>query len=86
MGYQHEDFVVNINTIVQNLIDKFLEIERGIKHKNIMFLYGDDFKYEDNHYFLNIDYLIKELLNTINNKYIKHTSPVGEGVIKFKNL
>ena len=61
LGYQHEEFVSSINQILQNLIDKFIEIESGIKHKNIMFLYGDDFKYEDNNIFLNIDYLINNI-------------------------
>ena len=74
LGLEYENFVQNINQIKENLIDKFNLIKSGIKHKNIMFLFGDDFKYKDNNLFLNIDYLIK------NNIFKNSSSELGENI------
>ena len=56
LGYQKEDLFKNISQIMNKLIDRFKTMVGGIKHKNILFLYGSDFAYKNNYYFLNIDY------------------------------
>ena len=52
------DFKTNINYIVNFLIDFLKEVKKGLKHNNIMFLFGDDFKHKDKNLFLNIGSLI----------------------------
>ena len=81
LGFQHEEFVNNIKQIGQILIDKFILVQSGKKHKNIMFLYGDDFKFEDNHLFLNIDYLIKNVFKNSSSEILKDMKErLGENI------
>ena len=53
----------NVETIMPSFIVNLQEILKGIKHKNILFLYGDDFKYTNDFLFRNIDNL-KEQFNS----------------------
>ena len=81
LGFQHEEFVNNIKQIGQILIDKFILVQSGKKHKNIMFLYGDDFKFEENHLFLNIDYLIKNVFKNSSSEILKDMKErLGENI------
>ena len=81
LGFQHEEFVNNIKQIGQILIDKFIIVQSGKKHKNIMFLYGDDFKFEENHLFLNIDYLIKNVFKNSSSEILKDMKErLGENI------
>ena len=66
------DFKRNIDYIEDNLINYLKDSRRGLKHKNLMYLFGDDFKHKDNNLFLNMDFLIERLKNdTINLDYQK---------------
>ena len=47
----------NVESVMPSFIANLNEILRGIKHKNIMFLFGDDFKYTNDFLFRNIDNL-----------------------------
>ena len=71
LGSGHDEFVNNINQIVQNLINVWNSILSGMNHKNILFLYGDDFNYQDNHNFLNIDYIIKNICQNSSSALLK---------------
>ena len=57
----------NVETIMPAFITNLQEILKGIKHKNILFLYGDDFKYTNDFLFRNIDNL-KEQFNSRQNE------------------
>ena len=63
LGAYNDEFIGNIRMILDDLISHFELILKGIKHKNIMFLYGDDFRFKDEQLFLNIDSLIKSITN-----------------------
>ena len=52
------DLENNIDRIMPSFISKLKEIYDGIHHKNLLFLYGDDFKFETDYLFKNIDDLI----------------------------
>ena len=47
----------NVESVMPSFIANLNEILKGIKHKNIMFLFGDDFKYTNDFLFRNIDNL-----------------------------
>ena len=47
----------NVDTVMPSFIANLNEILKGIQHKNIMFLFGDDFKYTTDFLFRNIDNL-----------------------------
>ena len=47
----------NVDTVMPSFIANLNEILKGIQHKNIMFLFGDDFKYTTDYLFRNIDNL-----------------------------
>ena len=55
---EHDDFRRNLRNILDNFINNLKDTWKGLKHNNIMFLYGDDFKHKDNNLLLNIDSLI----------------------------
>ena len=57
------DLEDNIDRIMPSFIKKLEEILVGIKHKNLLFLYGDDFKYDNDYLFKNIDELINQFKN-----------------------
>lgn len=60
------EFMRNIDYIENNLINYLKNSRTGLKHKNLMYLFGDNFKY----IFLNMDFLIEILKNdTINLDY-----------------
>ena len=60
MGFLHEEFKENIENILNTFINNLKDAMKGLKHNNILFLYGDDFKHKDNNLFLNMD-LIKNI-------------------------
>ena len=76
LGLPNEEFKNNLNNIIDNLIYNFKEIMKGIRHNNIMYLYGDDFKHKDNNLFLNIDSLI--------NLFIKNSTIISKEELKSK--
>ena len=85
LGYQKEDLFKNINQIMNKLIDRFKTMVGGIKHKNILFLYGSDFAYKDNHNFLNIDYLIKNIFQNSSSEILKDIKEkLGENIKRKK--
>ena len=58
MGFPHEDFKVNTEIILNTFINNLKDAMKGLKHNNILFLYGDDFRFKDNNLFLNLDSII----------------------------
>ena len=52
------DLENNVDRIMPSFISKLREIYDGIHHKNLLFLYGDDFKFDNDYLFKNIDDLI----------------------------
>ena len=58
LGLPNEDFSRNIKNYIETLILNLKEIWKGLKHNNILFLYGDDFRFKDNNLFLNLDSII----------------------------
>ena len=52
-----EELENNIQTVMPQFIAKIQNIYQGIKHNNILFLFGDDFKYTNENLFKNIDIL-----------------------------
>ena len=53
----------------------------GIKHKNILLLYGGDFQYKDNRNFVNIDYLIKNIFQNSFSEVLKDIKEkLGENI------
>ena len=77
----HDDFNRNIRNIVDNFINNVKSAWEGLKHNNIMFLYGDDFKHKDNTLLLNID----SLINAFNPNYeINNQSLFSEAELKMK--
>ena len=68
----NDDFEKRLIYILPDLMNHLKNAWRGLKHNNIMFLYGDDFKYKDNNLFLNIDSIINafhrdSLINSVQN-------------------
>ena len=59
LGLEHEEFIANLQTIFDSFLNKLKESARGLKHNNILYLFGDDFKYNNNNLFLNMDTLIE---------------------------
>ena len=53
----------NTESVMPQFIEKLQQILKGIKHKNILFLFGDDFKFINDHLFSCIDTLIKQFKN-----------------------
>ena len=58
LGKWDSDFDSNIDQIYTDLFNNLKESSRGLRHNNIMFLYGDDFQFKDSGLFSNIDKLI----------------------------
>ena len=58
LGLPNEDFKMNIKYYIETFIINLKEIWKGLKHNNILFLYGDDFRFKDNNLFLNLDSII----------------------------
>ena len=52
-----QDLEDNVGIVLPKFISFLSEILKGIKHKNILFLFGDDFKYTNDFLFNNIDNL-----------------------------
>ena len=52
-----QDLEDNVGIVLPKFISFLSEILKGIKHKNILFLFGDDFKYNNDFLFNNIDNL-----------------------------
>ena len=61
-----EELENNIDSIMPSFISHLEKILEGIKHKNIMFLFGDDFKYTNDQLFRNIDILKQKFENNNN--------------------
>ena len=81
LGSPHENLSQNIRQIVDKLIDRFNSISSGIKHKNILLLYGGDFNYKDNSNFLNIDNLIKNVFQNPSSEILKYMKEkLGENI------
>ena len=76
LGKIGREFDSNIDQIYKDLFNNLKESARGLRHNNIMFLFGDDFQFKDDDLFSNIDKLInlikkketqeniKQILNT----------------------
>lgn len=62
-----QDLEDNIETVMPSFITNLKEILKGIKHKNLLFLFGDDFKYTNDFLFRNIDNL-KDQFNSRQNE------------------
>ena len=77
----HYDFKKNLRNIVENFINNIKDTWEGLRHNNIMFLYGDDFKHKDNNLLLNIDSLINAF-NT--NTQINNETLFSEDELKMK--
>ena len=58
LGKNEYDFDPNIDQICTDLFNNLKESSRGLRHNNIMFLFGDDFQFKDSSIFSNIDKLI----------------------------
>ena len=58
LGKDNYRFKENLKRNMDKYIINIKEACRGLRHNNIMFLYGDDFLFKDNNLFLNIDALI----------------------------
>ena len=52
-----QDLEDNVNHVMPKFINHLNQILKGIRHKNILFLFGDDFKYTNDFLFKNIDTL-----------------------------
>ena len=52
-----QDLEDNVNHVMPKFINHLNQILKGIRHKNILFLFGDDFKYTNDFLFKNIDIL-----------------------------
>ena len=59
----HNYFRSSFKRFLDNLLRNLKEIYRGIHHKNLIFLYGDDFEFSRDYLFSNIDYLIDMFQN-----------------------
>jgi len=80
-GPPQENLSQNIRQAMDKLIDRCNSISSGIKHKNILLLYGGDFNYKDNHHFLNIDYLIKNVFQNPSTEILKDMKEkLGENI------
>ena len=80
-GSPQENLSQNISQFMDKLIDRCNSISSGIKHKNILLLYGGDFNYQDNHHFLNIDYLIKNVFQNPSTEILKDMKEeLGENI------
>ena len=58
LGKWDSEFDSIIEAICTDLFNNLKESSRGLRHNNIMFLYGDDFEFKDISLFSNIDKLI----------------------------
>ena len=58
LGLEHEEFIASLPYIFEDFINYLKESARGLKHNNILYLFGDDFKYKNNNLFLNMDSLM----------------------------
>ena len=58
LGKNNELFRASLKHNIYSFINNIKEAMRGLRHNNIMFLYGDDFHFQDNKLFANIDSLI----------------------------
>ena len=66
LGQDNEEFKSNLGNILNNLISIIKESAKGLKHNNIMFLFGDDFRFKDKNLFLNMDLIINAIKNPSN--------------------
>ena len=66
IGQENGEFKNNLKYIFDKLIDYIKESARGLNHNNIMYLYGDDFKFKDNNLFLNLEEIMKVFKNPSN--------------------
>ena len=67
----HNYFRSSFKRFLDNLLRNLKEIYRGIHHKNLIFLYGDDFEFSRDYLFSNIDYLI-DMFQNPNEKSIQN--------------
>ena len=56
-------FRYNFKRISGDLLKKLKEIYRGVHHKNLLFLFGDDFQFTNDNLFSNLDYLVDMFQN-----------------------
>ena len=64
LGNSHEIFIGSVKEYLLQLFEKLKESYIGLKHKNIMFLFGDDFQFKDKNLFSNLDSLINAFNNS----------------------
>ena len=67
LGSDNKEFCKDAKYTVLLLLNHIKKAYQGIIHKNIMFLYGDDYAFKDKNLFLNIDCLMN-VFNDINDK------------------
>ena len=60
---KNEDFCKKAKKHLIKLLKHIKDSLIGIRHKNILFLFGDDYKFKDENLFLNIDCLINAFYN-----------------------
>ena len=84
LGLPNEEFKYKLKDIIYKLILYLKEILKGIKYNNIIYLYGEDFKYADNNLFLNIDTLIdlfnNKMSNIISQEELKRLFETNENI------
>ena len=56
-------FRSSFGRIIRDLLDNLKQIYKGVHHKNLLFLYGDDFQFKNDNNFGNIDYLVDMFQN-----------------------
>ena len=56
-------FRSSFGRIIRELLDNLKQIYKGVHHKNLLFLYGDDFQFKNDNNFGNIDYLVDMFQN-----------------------
>ena len=74
---RNDNFQNRLKNILEQLMKHLKEAYTGLRHNNIMFLFGDDFKYKDNNLFLNIESIINAFINNRN---------TGISIEKLKNI
>ena len=56
-------FRSNFKYFLRQFLNKLNEINKGIHHKNLIFLFGDDFEFKNDNLFRNLDYLVDMFQN-----------------------
>lgn len=80
LGKIESEFETNLDQICTDLFNNLKESLRGLRHNNIMFLYGDDFQFKDSTIFSNIDKLIKLIKKKETQEKIKKILDTNEKI------